>query len=232
MTPRHRPRYLVPAAGVLALLVAFVVGLVVHSGATTVDDTRVLDEFIENRSPLLTPGMTAVTTVFSPVGTIVVSVVVAALAWWRSRSWGDAAFVIGSVGLSAVITFGLKLVFQRGRPPAVDQLISEVDFSFPSGHTTGIAALAFATAWIVAPRVRTRPARVLVWLVAAAAVAIVAGSRLYLGVHWFTDTLAGACIGAGTAMLLAEVLPDRSGRLSVPWRGHAIDWRGTRAAHT
>ncbi|WP_333620164.1 phosphatase PAP2 family protein [Dietzia sp.] len=212
-----------PVAGSLLVVLAVIVGIAVHTGTTSADDQRVLGEFIENRSPWITTWMVFVTNAFSPTSTIIISLFVAAAAWLRGRKLADAGFVVATVGLASAITFVLKLVFQRGRPPVVDQLIGEFDFSFPSGHTTGVAALAFATAWVFSTYMRRRWAISLLWAAAAACVAIVAASRLYLGVHWFTDTIAGACVGVGVAMLLAAALPAARA-----WRPQLPEWAAER----
>lgn len=196
--------------GLALILLAVALGLVVHVGLSTREDTGVLDEFIEHRSAGITAAAVVVTNIFSPVGTIVLSAVIGGLLWWRTRSWRSAAYVLGAVGGSAAITFLLKLLFKRDRPPLTDHLVTEVDFGFPSGHTTGIASLAFSTAALMVVMIVRRRWKAMVWACAALMIAVVAGTRLYLGVHWFTDTLAGAMVGIGSALAWGSVLlgPD------------------------
>lgn len=199
--------------GVALIALAILLGVLVHGGFLRSGDVAVLDEFVENREPLYTTGLTFVTNLFSPLGTIVISLVVAVVAGLWSRRWRFALFVALSVGLSAALTAGLKLFFQRDRPPELTRLVTEADFSFPSGHSTGIASLALATAWILTLLLRRRTSRRVIWLiagvwtVAAALIPLVAGSRLYLGVHWFTDITAGIMIGLGTTLILTLMLP-------------------------
>jgi undecaprenyl-diphosphatase len=112
-----------------------------------------------------------------------------------------------AAGLAAAVTAGLKEAFDRARPSVADPGFQTVvpapgSDAFPSGH----AAEAFAAATLVgllAPRLR---------LPALALAALVAFSRVYLGVHYPLDALAGAlvglAIGAGAALLLRRsVLP-------------------------
>ena len=87
------------------------------------------------------------------------------------------------------------------RRPLADRLVFPGDASFPSGHSANAAAAWFALAWILASLVERRALKVVVWSVAGLVVAIVGVSRLYLGVHWPSDVLAGWAIGAAWVVL-------------------------------
>jgi undecaprenyl-diphosphatase len=99
-------------------------------------------------------------------------------------------------GLASATSETFKEVFDRARPDAADALIDlPTSNSFPSGHATTAFAAGVALA-ILAPRLR--------WPALALA-AVVAYSRVYLGVHFWADILAGAALGAliGAAVALA-----------------------------
>jgi len=112
------------------------------------------------------------------------------------------AFVALAVGGAAGLNVVAKLAFQRARPALWPSLVTETDYSFPSGHAMGslavVAALVFLT-W----RTRGRwPTLALGALFAA----VVGLSRVYLGVHYPADILAGWCASlawvAGVWLLL------------------------------
>ena len=90
----------------------------------------------------------------------------------------------------------LKNLFGRARP---EDMIVASDFgSFPSGHAANAATIAMVL-WLVFPRVWTAILGV-AWVVAMAI------SRTLLSVHWATDTLGGALVGAGVVLVLGSVM--------------------------
>lgn len=206
MLARFSPRARI-VVGLAMVLAAVAIGLVAQFSLIAAGDREVLEEFIEMRTRAATAVMKAVTAVFNPVSAIVLALVLGALVWWRTRNRWAAAYIVGAMGVSAVITQGLKLAFRMARPDAVNQLIVETDYGFPSGHTTAVTSLAVALALLATAQAR-RWSRglVLVWVGLGVVALLVTGSRLYLGVHWFTDVLGGFLIGAGCAVALS-VLP-------------------------
>lgn len=102
----------------------------------------------------------------------------------------SAVLLVVSTAGSIVLTTVLKFVFRRARPDIIETGYSASFYSFPSGHATVAVGFYGALTLILAYRLRGL-AR---WAVAAAGVLIIlliGFSRLYLGVHYLTDVLAG-----------------------------------------
>jgi undecaprenyl-diphosphatase len=85
----------------------------------------------------------------------------------------------------------LKLVFRRTRPAVFFGLVAPETYSFPSGHSMLSACIFGTAAAILTARMRSPGKRIAVWTAAAALSLIIGISRIYLGVHYPSDVLAG-----------------------------------------
>jgi undecaprenyl-diphosphatase len=118
----------------------------------------------------------------------------------------EALLMAGSVVAGAIVIYVVKAAVGRIRP-ALWETEWYWGSSFPSGHTLVVAAFAIAAALCVS---RIRPAaRTLALSIAILWIALVALSRLVLGVHWPTDVLAAACIGAFLPLAMSVALELR-----------------------
>ncbi|MFS0895383.1 phosphatase PAP2 family protein [Microbacterium sp. 179-I 3D3 NHS] len=120
----------------------------------------------------------------------------AILALVIARRWRGAVFAAACFALSAGAVQLLKQLFGRARPD--DMLVVSDYGSFPSGHTANAATIALVL-WVLVPKVWTAIIGAL-WVVAMAL------SRTFLSVHWASDTLGGALVGAGVVLVLAAWL--------------------------
>ncbi|HWZ85458.1 MAG TPA: phosphatase PAP2 family protein [Thermoanaerobaculia bacterium] len=157
-------------------------------------DVRVSRVLIAERSPQLTKVMRAVTHMGDQRFLLFAVPVVAAGLWIARRHVSALLFtgsVLGGFGLSSL----LKIALARARPDRWGAIVTESTYSFPSGHTVMATVFFGGLAAIVFHVTRKRSARILAVAVAAAMVIAVAVSRVYLGAHWPTDTLAGMLTG-------------------------------------
>lgn len=195
-----------PTAGVIFLVVPVIMGLFVRSGILAHGDTEVLSEFIEHRDAARTTFMKGVTYAFDPMSAVILAAIAAVVVWLALKTWRAATYILTSVAASAAVTQGLKHVFDRSRPNQLFQIVSEADFSFPSGHSTAASALFGSVAIVLCSVVRRWMTRVVIAALCVAAAFLIATSRLYLGVHWATDVIAGLLVGFGTVLLLRPML--------------------------
>ncbi len=112
-------------------------------------------------------------------------VAVAALAASARRR--EAAFLLIAMVAELLLNLALKSAFARARPPLAGALVHAGGYAFPSGHAMASATFALALAVIAWPTRWRVPAA----LLAAAFALLMGASRIYLGVHWLTDVLAG-----------------------------------------
>jgi len=123
-----------------------------------------------------------------------VALVLAAAAWHGRRREGRHTRLWVAVGIGVwVLQKGLKLWWGRPRPELWPRLVEQDGFSFPSGHALASAAFYPLLAWVLAQRYPRR-AGPLYALGFGLPLAIGIG-RLYLGLHWPSDVLAGWVLG-------------------------------------
>ena len=143
---------------------------------------------------LATPFLTAIMRGFSFVGsTIALSLgTIFVVVQFAMRKWGREArlFAITMIG-AGLLNITLKLAFKRPRPVPFFNLSPPETYSFPSGHSLTSAVFFGALAAILTARIKSKRVRVAVWIVATAMFLLIGLSRIYLGVHYTTDVIAG-----------------------------------------
>ncbi len=118
-----------------------------------------------------------------------------------ARKFSAALFVFVAVAGGQVLSSVLKLGIDRPRPELVPHLTEVFTLSFPSGHAM-LSAVTYLTLGALMAQVSPgRAMKIYVLGVAFLATFLVGASRVYLGVHWPSDVLAGWCAGASWAML-------------------------------
>jgi membrane-associated phospholipid phosphatase len=186
----------------------FIVDEHIREGDTRTDQ-RLADWLHGRATDPFTDVFRAITTLGNFV-TLVVVAVVAVTVLWRRRERNDAIFV-GLAFLGAqVLSSGMKLGFQRERPFFPDPLATESTFSFPSGHSLVSLAVYGSIALVLAQRLSRRGDRMLLLGATTVLVLAIGFSRLYLGVHFLSDVLAGFAAGAAWLALLYVALELRS----------------------
>jgi membrane-associated phospholipid phosphatase len=118
----------------------------------------------------------------------------------RGVSWGRfvMAAMVGALSLDNLI----KPLVGRARP-AFGQLVPGTGDSFPSGHVTGTTALLLVVAYFVSSG-RTGRSRLPIWAIAIGGSLLMGVSRIYLGVHWPTDVIAGLLLGGTWTFVCAR----------------------------
>ena len=140
------------------------------------------------------PALTAVMRGFSLIGSPAFLIACGILVVVRLVRTGNPRmallFVITVIG-AEVLDQVLKLVFHRTRPVAFFGLASPVGYSFPSGHALVSCSFYGVLAAFAAARTENRARRWIYWIAAALLIAAIGLSRIYLGVHYLSDVLAG-----------------------------------------
>jgi undecaprenyl-diphosphatase len=184
-------------------------------GVVTVD--LAVERWAEARATAFTDGVLGAFTHLGDTETIVgIGIAVGAYGLWRWRRWAVPFFVLMVVLGQMLISNSIKVLIDRARP----ELRPRADFtgtSFPSGHTTAATATYLAVALVLAigssPRARAALAG------GALAIGVAVGcTRVLLGVHFFSDALAGFAIGLSWLGLCAVAFGGRLLSFGAPAR--------------
>ena len=203
-SPRTTELLLISGAA-LAVTSAVILGLADgatdRNGLTSIDQP-ILDVMVAHRTPFLTGTLIGITEAGGPIGMTLLAVGVGGVLLYH-RLWGEAILLAVVAGGGGIIVRLGKATIGRQRPPIVDHAIEASGESFPSGHALGAAAtlgVLVYIGWLHHPR------RLPLFATVAGLVVLIVGlSRIYLGVHWSTDVLAGWLIGISWLLLCLTV---------------------------
>ena len=196
--------------GILALSAAVILGAAwlffvvlenVVSGAPLVNVDRAIYQLLQElRTPWGDRAMIAITELGDAVVTTSVTMFVFLWLAWR-RLWRTALYWAAAIGLAAAINTGIKAIVHRAPPE--DLLYSEWSaFSFPSGHSTVNAVMYGFLAFLIGCNLR--PVwRIPLFAAAFSWSALIAFSRLYLGVDWFSDVVGSLAFATAWVIVLA-----------------------------
>lgn len=154
--------------------------------------------------------------------TIFTLIVAGALAIYRS--WHEVLLLVVALLGGAALSLGLKGLFERERPSLVPHLDAVSTYSFPSGHALLSAVVYLTLGAVLARLFSSRRVKLYLLGVATSMALLVGVSRVYVGVHYPSDVLAGWCAGAAWSALcwLATVF--------LQWRGDVTRDRATAQA--
>jgi undecaprenyl-diphosphatase len=177
----------------------------VVAGQTQSFDESVLRWMAAHHSKILDGAMLEITALGT--GTVVLMIVaIASLFLVLTRHKYSAALLLAATAGGLVLNLVLKNFFNRPRPQVFAWGTNAVSSSFPSGHAMSAVIVYSTVAYLAARLHRSVWARVLVMSFAFLVIGLIAVSRLYLGVHYPSDVLAGLTIGLAWAAFCMATL--------------------------
>ncbi|MCW3848559.1 phosphatase PAP2 family protein [Sphingomonas sp. LB-2] len=135
-----------------------------------------------------------------------------------ARKFATAGFVAASITGGAILSVALKDLFLRPRPAIVPHLVAVDATSFPSGHAMNSAIVFLTLGALLTRTQKDRGVRIYLIAVSILLTLLVGFSRVYLGVHWPSDVIAGWIVGAAWAtfcLAIARILQEHR-RIEAP----------------
>lgn len=154
-------------------------------------------------NPSLDAVMLTITQLANPSVVVVIVAVTLEILWWQHHRSEAKIFAIACLG-AFILNNGMKLFFAKPRPHIFPSLISETSFSFPSGHALGSFVMYGFLAYLLSARFPKFSK--FIYTLAVITIAIIGLSRMYIGVHWPTDIIAGYGVGYIWLMLCIIML--------------------------
>ncbi len=136
-------------------------------------------------------------------GSVVITIVTLSAAGFLllSGKRGAALYVLAAIVGATILSFSIKAGIERPRPDLFPHGAPVYTASFPSGHATGAAATYLTLGALLARFQRHRRLKIYLLALATILTLLIGLSRLYLGVHWPSDVLAGWTLGSCWALL-------------------------------
>ena len=201
-TVRHPPWLLIGAGAVAAgILLLGLVGFFIDHGLQLDFDRTILlglRHGTVHGAPVGPAWLTLVMIDITALGGVtVLPIVVAVTAGFLAvrRLWLTFWLVLGGTITGSIAISLVKTVVARARPQLTDHLVQVTSASFPSGHAANSAIVYLTIATLIVQIVEGRGARLYILAVTALLVTAIGISRVYLGVHWPSDVLAGWSFG-------------------------------------
>jgi undecaprenyl-diphosphatase len=156
------------------------------------------------RTPFMNSMMLDITALGGLALTIVLGLLAVALFLLSRDALAAVHLIITSAG-GFFISMWTKSLISRPRPSIIPQLIHASGFSYPSGHSITSAAIYLTMAILACRHFKSYPARIILLSLAGIMIALISFSRIYLGVHYPSDTMSGALLGLAWALITAAL---------------------------
>jgi undecaprenyl-diphosphatase len=166
----------------------------VVSGKTAGFDDAVMKFMGAHQVPWISNAMVEVTMLGTGI-VVAMIIAVSALFLWLYDYRNSATLLLATTVGGLLLNLVLKLGFDRPRPRFFEWGTHAMSSSFPSGHAMSAAIVYPTVAYLAARLQKTTLARTITLLVTSLLVALICLSRVYLGVHYPTDVLAGVVVG-------------------------------------
>jgi membrane-associated phospholipid phosphatase len=185
---------LIGLLGALSVAAFAVWARAVVEGGTTWFDESILRWFADRRSPKMDGFMLELTSLGNSVTIIVLLTIASLFLWLTKHHYSVYLLAVGVFG-GVLINNVLKLAFHRERPSVVEWVTNVHTQSFPSGHAM-TAMIAYGSVAFLVGRLEPTPAlRRATWTIATIVILAIGISRVYLGVHYPSDVIAGFIAG-------------------------------------
>lgn len=197
---KQKQTYFVRAS--FAVLIFVMLGYVVKFYPEVLTEfDNIIQSTIRGSLPALATHIFSTITVIGNTSTQVALVIIVSAFLLKHKWYAEGSFVAISGILAGIVISAFKHIYQRPRP-SIEHLVHAGGFSFPSGHSLGTMLIIGSLIIIIGQRVKNQQLKVILQTLLGLIIFLVGLSRIYLGVHYPTDVIAGFTLGYGLLNLL------------------------------
>ncbi len=187
-----------------SLLFFFLILIDVFRYEVTIYDNWAYRVFVEN---LRSNSMTTMMKIITEFGNIFIMLFIILLLFLKNKK--ESFYASINMCLIFIINLIVKLIVQRPRPSGYN-LINESNFSFPSGHSMVSTAFYGFLIYLVYRNIKEKKLKYSLIILLFLLIIFICISRIYLGVHYFSDTLAGFFLSLSYLMIFVSVITKYS----------------------
>jgi len=181
---------------IVAFILFIIVTIILCYGQTASIDTKIHNIILSIRNEKLTDIMLIITNICSIFWLTIITIIFAIFLKRKRISFYIITNLINTIFLSQVF----KLLIQRNRPTEIN-IIEETGFSYPSGHSMISMAFFGLLAYLVYKNIANKFTKFLLITILIVVIALIGFSRIYLGVHYFSDVIGGFLISFAYLMV-------------------------------
>lgn len=181
------------------IFIILLIGVFINSGEGLSIDKFIFNNLILNiRCDILTKFFKGITFLSNPEFLVVLSIII----FIFLKGLKEKLFLVGNISLITLINQGLKRIICRPRPDVI-KLIKQGGYSFPSGHAMASTAFYGYLIYLIWKSNLNKTYKYIGTVMLVLLIFTICFSRVYLGVHYASDVLAGICL---SSVLLIEFI--------------------------
>lgn len=188
----------------ISLLIFFLILIDVFRFEVTKYDNWAYKVFVEN---LRSDSMTSVMKIITEFGNVFIMLLIIFILFFKDKK--ESFYASINMCLIFIINYIVKIIIQRPRPSGYN-LINESNFSFPSGHSMVSTAFYGFLIYLVYKKIKGKKLKYSLITLLFLLIIFICISRIYLGVHYFSDTLAGFFLSLSYLMVFVSVISKYS----------------------
>ncbi len=193
---------------IILLIIFILLAIFVKAGFTQNIDNSIYQLIKKMRTENITQILKIITNLGGISSLFFISLTVAViLCIFKKRKIGT--IIVLNLLISSSIYIILKNIIQRVRPDISQSLINEAGYSFPSGHTTNNTAFYALLIYLICKNVKNKNICIILSVILGIIPILIGFSRIYLGVHYFSDVIAGFCLGIICVIFVTSVAYNR-----------------------